>query len=151
MSAALAARLVSAPGAEPAEILARTLWGEAADRPVRAIEALAALVMNRARAAIRPDGPAHWGIGIAGVCLAPFQFACWNPNGARHAAMRRIPPGDGALAICRRVAARAVAGVLPDPTGGATHAHDLALLPHWAVGRAALCEIGGLVFYRLES
>ena len=32
-----------------AETLALTLWGEAAARPVRAIEALAALVMNRAQ------------------------------------------------------------------------------------------------------
>ena len=54
-----------------AEILALTLWGEAAGRPVRAIEALAALVMNRVRA-----GLPHWGQGVAGVCRAPFQFPC---------------------------------------------------------------------------
>lgn len=133
------------------EVLARTLWGEAADRPVRAIEAVAALVLNRVRDAARPDGPAHWGRGIAGVCRAPFQFPCWNPNHPRHAALRAIAPGDGALAICRRIAARAVAGVLPDPTGGATHAHDGSVLPGWALRSAPLCDIGGLVFYRLEA
>ena len=37
--------------ARAAETLALTLWAEAAERPVRAIEALAALVANRARLA----------------------------------------------------------------------------------------------------
>jgi spore germination cell wall hydrolase CwlJ-like protein len=142
------------PPARPdttAEILALTLWGEAADRSVRAMEALAALVVNRARQAAIPGGPAHWGRGIAGVCRAPFQFPCWNRNHPRHAALREVPPGDGALAICRRIAARAVGGSLPDPTGGATHFHDAAALPSWALGRAAVAEIGGLCFYRAED
>lgn len=128
------------------ETLALTLWGEAAGRPVRAIEALAALVMNRVRA-----GVPHWGLGVAGVCRAPFQFACWNRNHPRHGLLWEIPPGDGALAICRRVAARAVAGGLPDPTGGATHYHDAAVLPGWALGRPAAAEIGGFCFYRAED
>ncbi len=135
------------PARDPAaEILALTLWGEAADRPVRAIEALAALVMNRVRA-----GVPHWGQGVAGVCRAPFQFPCWNRNHPRHAALREIPPGDAALAICRRIAARAMAGGLPDPTAGATHVHDAAALPGWALGRPATAEIGGLCFYRAED
>ncbi|MBP0465042.1 cell wall hydrolase [Roseomonas sp. PWR1] len=134
-----------------AEVLALTLWGEAAGRPVRAIEGLAALVVNRARRAAEPGGPAHWGSGIGGVCRAPFQFPCWNRNHPRHAALMEVPPGDGALAICRRVAARAIAGALPDPTGGATHVHDAAALPGWAVGRAASAEIGGFCFYRAED
>ena len=37
------------PRAIDIEILAMTVWAEAADKPVRAIEALAALVMNRLR------------------------------------------------------------------------------------------------------
>ena len=50
------------------------------------------------------------------------------------------------IAIC---VARAASGLLPDPTGGATHYHAAERLPGWAVGRIALAEIGGLVFYRL--
>lgn len=147
MSAAL-----QQPAREAAvEILTLTLWGEAADRPVRAIEALAALVVNRARQAAVPGGPAHWGRGVAGVCRTPFQFPCWNRNHPRHAALRGIAAGDGALAICRRVAARAVAGGMPDPTGGATYFHDVWALPGWALGRPAVAEIGGLCFYRAED
>ena len=62
-----------------------------------------------------------------------------------------MPAGDAALAICRRIAARALAGGLPDPTGGATHVHDAAVLPGWALGRPAAAEIGGLCFYRAED
>jgi spore germination cell wall hydrolase CwlJ-like protein len=129
-----------------AQTLALTLWGEAAGRPVRAIEALAALVMNRARAELP-----QWGTGVASVCRAPFQFPCWNRNHPRHARLREVPRDDPALAICRRVAARALAGALPDPTGGATHFHDALALPGWALGRAAVAEIGGLCFYRPQD
>lgn len=134
----------------PARILALTLWGEAGDRPVRAIEGVAAVVMNRVRAAARPDGPCHWGFGVAGVCRAPFQFGCWLPRHPRHAAMMGLAGGDAGLAICSRIAARAIAGSLPDPTGGATHYHAAETLPAWAVGRCADAEIGGMVFYRLD-
>ena len=147
----MSAALHVGPREAAAETLALTLWGEAADRPVRAIEALAALVMNRVRLAGEPGGPAHWGRGVAGVCRSPFQFPCWNRNHPRHARLREVPAGDGALAICRRVAARAMSGALPDPTGGATHFHDAATLPGWALGRPAVAEIGGLCFYRAED
>ena len=84
-----------------------------------------------------------------GVCRAPFQFACWTPHHPRHAAIREAREDDAVLALCRRVAARAAAGALPDATGGATHYHDAARLPRWAIGEVPVAEIGGLVFYRL--
>lgn len=147
----MSAALHEGPREAAVGVLALTLWGEAAGRPVRAIEAVAALVVNRARRAAVPGGPAHWGRGVAGVCRAPFQFPCWNRNHPRHAALREISAGDGALAICQRIAARAITGSLPDPTGGATHFHDAVALPGWALGRPAVAEIGGLCFYRAED
>ncbi|GGG50175.1 hypothetical protein GCM10010964_41810 [Caldovatus sediminis] len=133
------------------EILARTLLGEAAGRPVRAVEAVAAVVMNRVRLAAAPGGPSHRGRGIAGVCRAPLRFPCGTSRHRRRTAMPDAPEGDAALALCRRVAARAVAGALPDPTGGATRYHDAATLPRWAIGAVPVAEIGGLVFYRLDD
>ncbi len=177
------ARMQAATG-HATEILALTLYAEAGTRPVRALEALAALVVNRARAALADDqarlrfapgirwgrpmyrsgdaASAHrtpwqpepgqaalWPLLLGPVCRAPFQFPCWNPRHARHAVLRRLPVGDAALAVCRRIAARAAAGTLADPTGGATHLHAAEELPAWALGQEALAEIGGLVFYRL--
>jgi spore germination cell wall hydrolase CwlJ-like protein len=146
MSAALARRDVAAE-----DVLALTLWGEAASRPVRAIEGVAAVVMTRVRLAARPGGTAHLGRGVAGVCRAPFQFSCWHPHHPRHAALAETPPaaGDAAFEACRRIAARAMAGLLPDPTGAATHYHPAETLPRWALGLVPTAEVGGLVFYRL--
>lgn len=132
----------------PAEVLALTLWGEAAGRPVRAIEAVASVVITRVRLATAPGGPTHLGRGVVGVCRAPFQFACWHPGHPRRRAIAELAE-DAALGACRRVAARAIAGALPDPTGGATHYHADDRLPRWALGRVPEAEIGGLVFYRL--
>lgn len=143
------------------ELLALTLRVEAGDRPVRAIEALAALVVNRAQLAMagaaereRFAPGARPGLAfpalLARALRAPFLFACWMPRHPRRAALLEAAGReDPALAICRRVAARAVAGALPDPTGGATHWHAAEALPGWALGQVPVAEIGGLVFYRL--
>lgn len=134
--------------AHDAAILALTLYAEAGDRPLRAIEALAALVMNRHR-----SGQGHWGQGITGICRAPFQFPCWNSRHPHHARLRAAAPGGEAarsaqMELCRRVALRALAGALPDPTGGATHMHADDSQPSWSIGRTPVAEIGGLIFYR---
>ena len=164
MSAAPAAAAAPRAAERAAETLALTLWAEAADRPVRAVEALAALVANRARLAASDEaarlrftpgaaaaGAASWPLLLGRACRAPFLFRCWNPRHPRHAALGEAPEGDPALAVCRRVARRAAAGSLPDPTGGAIHWHDAAALPGWALGRVPAAEIGGLVFYRAEG
>jgi len=151
MNAALQRGARAPADAGAVEVLALTLFAEAGARAVRAIEAVAAVIANRARLAAQPRGPAHWGRGVAGVCRAPFQFACWTPHHPRHRAMLEAREADPGLQICRRIAARAASGALPDPTGGATHYHAAEELPGWAVGRAPVAEIGGLVFYRLEG
>ena len=140
-----------------AETLALTLRVEGDGRPVRAIEALAALVVNRARLAEgSPAGatrfaPAGDGAVLARTCRAPFLFPCWNPRHPRRAALAEAAaaPADRMLAICRRIADRAAGGALPDPTAGATHWHRGDELPGWALGQVPTAEIGGLVFYRL--
>ena len=169
MSAAHLPRLSGAfdrAAARAAETLALTLWAEAVERPIRAIEALAALVANRARSAARageaaarprsapggsgaPTTAGAWPLFLGRACRAPFLFACWNPRHPRHAAaLGEAPEGDPELAVCRRVARRAFAGILPDPTNGATRWHDAGALPGWALGRVPAAEIGGVVFYR---
>lgn len=127
---------------DAADVFALTLWGEAGDRPVRAIEAIASVVMNRVRLG------APYGRGVAGVCRAPFQFACWHPGHPRRARLAEVTAADD-LGPCRRIASRALAGALPDPTQGATHYHEAERLPRWALGRVPQAELGGLVFYRL--
>lgn len=130
------------------DVLARTLWGEARGETVRGIEAVAAVVVNRVRAARAPGGPRWWGVDIVSVCRAPFQFSCWNKNDPNRAKLLAVTEADPVFAICRRIAARAVSGALPDPTGGATHYHARSILPRWAEGKPACAEIGRHLFYR---
>lgn len=137
---------MSSPRIETVDILARTLYGEARGEPVRGIEAVAAVVLNRvARAESR--GAYWWGATIAQVCTKPWQFSCWNPGDPNREKILAVKPEAKAFNCCRRIARRAVAGTLKDPTGGATHYHHIAAAPAWARGRAPSAEIGNHLFY----
>lgn len=128
------------------DTLARTLWGEARGESVRGIEAVAAVVMNRVRRA-RERGGWWWGGDVVSVCRKPFQFSCWNPDDPNRPALLAVTSADPVFATCQRTARRAVAGLLPDPTDGATHHHRIGIDPPWALGRCACAEIGDLLFY----
>jgi len=144
-------------GEAAAELLARVLYAEVGHRGLRAAEALAALAANRARAALGcadaalryagGERPASFERALIAACRAPFQFPVRHPRHPRHAFFAQPLEGDPALAMCRRVAARAVAGALPDPTGGALLWHAGDALPAWALGRVPVAEAGGLAFY----
>lgn len=134
------------PVDDAVDTLARTLWGEARGEPVRGIEAVAAVVVNRVRLAERQGGH-WWGGNIVAVCRKPYQFSCWNPGDPNRAKLMAVTAADPVFATCLRVARRAVAGLLPDPTGGATHYHRVGLSPSWAVGHSPCAEIGRHLFY----
>ncbi len=124
-----------------ADILARTLWGEARGEPVRGIEAVAAVVMNR----VKRGG--WWGDTVETVCRKPWQFSCWNAADPNRAKLERVDEGDRMFRICLRIARRAIAGSVEDRTGGATHYHVRGLMPAWARGRDPSAEIGNHLFY----
>jgi len=149
---------VAMTATEAAEaLLARILYAEAGDRPARAIEALAALAMTRARlaracpiAAARYAGgaaPGSTARALLAVLQAPFQFPTRHPRHPRHARFAAPPEADPALSVCGRIARRALAGTLPDATGGAVLWHTEECLPRWAMGRVPRLAAGGLCFY----
>jgi len=131
---------------EAVDTLARTLWGEARGEPVRGIEAVAAVVVNRVRRAVAAGG-FWWGGSVIAVCRKPWQFSCWNPSDPNRAKLLAVKADDPVFATCLRVARRAVAGVLPDPTGGATHYHRTGIHPAWAAGSLPSAEIGRHLFF----
>lgn len=131
---------------EAVDILARTLYGEARGEPARGQEAVAAVVVNRVRRA-RERGGYWWGGTIVEVCLRPWQFSCWNETDPNRARILAVGPEDRRFAACVRIARRAAAGVLADPTDGATHYHVLGREPLWAVGRQPSAAIGRHRFY----
>ncbi len=123
------------------DVLARTVYGEARGESVRGKEAVAAVVMNR----VRRGG--WWGETVEHVCRKPNQFSCWNRTDPNRVKVERADQSDRVFRICVRIARRAVAGVLGDPTRGATHYHTRAVAPAWARALEPSAEIGNHLFY----
>lgn len=132
------------------EVLARTLWAEARNGRIPGMEAVAHVVLNRAR------HPRWWGNTIRSVCLQPAQFSCWLPSDPQHRRMLTTPRTDPDMARAWDVAERAVQGMLRgDPTKGADHYYAPAGMaggkpPRWADDSKFTLEAHGHRFYRLE-
>jgi N-acetylmuramoyl-L-alanine amidase len=113
--------------------LASQLYELAGEQEVRVIEALAAAFANRWR--LRLDEPPR------GLC-EPVSAAGFE-RGA-------VPEVAGRLAICRRVARRALRGSLLDPTRGATAWHRIEASPAWSRNLLPIGMFGPFLFYRLS-
>lgn len=156
----MSAAAMTAPQAAEA-LLARILYAEAGGRPARAIEALAALALTRARLALAcpaaagryagGEHPSSTARALLAVLRAPFQFPSRHPRHPAHARFLAPPEADPAMEVCRRIARRAMAGTLPDATGGAVLWHADDHLPRWAMGRVPRLATGGLCFYLEED
>lgn len=133
-----------------ADVLARTIWGEARREPQAGMEAVASVVLNRVAVA-RKKGAYWWGNDIISVCQKPYQFSCWNRTDPNYKKLIAVSENDIHFATCLRIARRAVAGALEDRTGGATHYHADYVSPYWAKGQAPLITIGHHIFYRLAE
>lgn len=120
-----------APEPRAVDVLAQNLQALAAGENVRAIEALAATLVNR-RAADGGQAPSV-------TCM----------NGLAEAPAPWLGANQAAASVCRRVARRALGGSLTDPTGGATAFHHIDATPDWARGRYPVAVFGSYLFYRL--
>ncbi len=127
------------------DVLARTIWGEARGEGSVGMQAVACVAMNR----VRIGG--WWGETAVQVCQKPYQFSCWNKDDANYGRVLSVDSTDIHFVIAQRIAARAVLGVLDDPTKGATHYHAAGVSPYWAKGEKPVAVIGRHVFYRLEG
>jgi spore germination cell wall hydrolase CwlJ-like protein len=134
------------------DTLARTLYGEASGEPLVGKQAVANVVMNRYRSG-------GYGASVAAVCTAhsaagTYQFSCWSPRYSRLAVIRKVTSNNTAFQECQRVAQAAVAGTLPDNTGGAENYYAPAAMvppgrvPDWVAGMVFTAQIGSQRFYR---
>ncbi len=131
---------------EETMILAKTLYGEARSEGLAGIEAVANVILNRVKHA-KQCGFFWWGNTIKEVCLKPFQFSCWNNGDKNRPLLDRDLSGDVIFGVCLRVAVRAIKGLLPDTTKGATHYHTKSVHPKWAHALVPCAEIGQHLFY----
>lgn len=130
------------------DVLARTIFGEARGEPHEGLEAVASVVLNRARIS-EIKGRYWWGNGIIGVCQKPYQFSCWNRSDPSYQRLINVTEENIHFATCLRIARRAVFGLLKDNTKGATHYHADYVDPYWAKGESPVKVIGAHIFYKL--
>jgi len=123
---------------------ARTIWGEARGEGLDGMKAVGHVLLNRVK-----DG--RWGPSLGAVCLAPWQFSCWNIADPNRRPMLSMFSGDPALADATKAFGDANAeneGGM-DPTGGATHYYaDTIGVPKWTAGATQTAHIGHHIFWR---
>ncbi len=142
--------------ADDIDVLARTIWGEARNQGREGMQAVANVIANRVNTDLGNDGrPDWWGEGWAGVCKRPWQFSCWNEGDPNRAKLEAVTARDPQFARALDIAGQAVAGTLPDLTGGATSYHTIRPAaaiwpPKWAAEMTETVRLGAHVFYRLR-
>lgn len=130
------------------QVLAATIDGEAEGEPLIGKQAVASSIMNRvALAHVHP----HFGDGtIRGACLAHAQYDCWmpGPDLDRINALDFNNPSP-AFQQSIDVARSAIAGTLPDITGGATYYYEPTIPgPFWLVGAKWCGQRGTQLFWK---
>ena len=124
-----------------AEIVARTLDGEAGNQGYTGMQAVGCVIQNRVKLKWQGETTAR------GVCLHKFQFDCWLPGKDFE---RITSPNYAPLADSVVIANQVLKGNLPDITGGATHYFDNSIPPpSWAKAENFTGDIGKLHFYKL--
>lgn len=139
-----------AAGVGVAELFARFLLATAEGQPVRAVEAVAAVVVNQVRteaAAAEPGGNA--GLDEAAKDAARDRRFRRRLLALGAAEAARPDVASRGYASSLRIARRALAGALHDPTGGATSFRPLGEPP--GDDHVPLALIGGFMFYREET
>ena len=132
------------------DTMARTLFGEIRGGTLSDKIAVAWTIRNRADMDLGNDGkPDWWGEGIAGVCLKPWQFSCWNANDPNRDKLLKADISLASFRECLAVTAHVLGGKSTDPTKRATHYYnpDVVNEPHWVKGATLTGKIGAHLFY----
>lgn len=131
-----------------ADVLARTMWGEARGEGEIGLLAVAHVVFNRV------DAASWWGRDVVAVCRKPWQFSCWNPGPRGRDRLLAVTARDSVFSRSLQLASELLRlqhdeRVRRDPTGGATHFHAVELpTPRWARSHRACQRIGRHLFFR---
>jgi len=132
------------------QLLTLCLYGEARGEPLEGKVAVASVVVNR----LKHKG--WFGKTLREVILKPWQFSCFNPGDPNRETLERIA-GDfceylnkyEALRECYWVAVGFLDGWLRSNVKGATHYHNVTLIPpNWTVGMKRIRQIGMHQFWQ---
>lgn len=139
------------------DVLALTLHHEAGQERLIGLIAVASVIKNRAEWG-------KWGPSITDVCLAPWQFSCWVPQGGvenharlkAHANVLRQGKRPKEMRRAFEVAEAVFEDGLPDPTRHADHYYaplamvPLGRVPEWAHDEEPSAVLGHHRFYKLR-
>ena len=128
---------------EDRDYLIRTVVFEAANEPSLGKAAVAHVVLNRKKSG-------RWGHQIKKIVTQPWQFEPWM---TRRDDIKNLSPDDPRYRKAARIADAVLGGDIPDPTSGANHFLNKAIvrqrrggsLPRWAQGEGLV--IGRHTFY----
>ena len=134
---------ISSYNLEDRDYLIRTVAFEAANEPSLGKAAVAYVVLNRKKSG-------RWGDQIKKILTQPWQFEPWM---TRRRDIENLSPDDPRYRRAARIADAVLGGEIPDPTSGATHFLNEAIvrqrgggsLPRWAHGEGLV--IGRHTFY----
>lgn len=131
---------------DPVDVCARTVWGEARSCGRAGMQRVANVICNRA------NHPRWWGKDISSVCLQPWQFSCRNADDPNLPKLLAVTDKDPEFAVALSVARQAVAGMLPDLTGGADSYYALSMPkpPSWITRAKHTVSDGWHSFWRVE-
>lgn len=111
---------------EDLDYMARTLWGEARGEPEIGIVAVAHVILNRVRSPAYPDS-------VRGVVTQPLQFSVWNAGPDRER-MLALEDRNADFVRMKMIAKRVLEGFTHDPTGGADHYANKAVVASYYGG-----------------
>jgi N-acetylmuramoyl-L-alanine amidase len=125
-------------------VLARTLYGEARGEKLEGMQAVAWVILNRAK-----RGPPRFPDTITGVCKQDKQFSCWNKGDPNAKLCAQVHEGDPYYALALYAAAGVLTGSVPDPTRGSDHYHTVGMTPYpsWSRSMQLQAVIGQHRFY----
>jgi hypothetical protein len=130
--------------ADPAVMtVARTIWGEARSGGFAGMRHVACVIANRVK------NPGWWGHDFQSVCMAPYQFSCWNADDPNREKMETVGIDDPWFVQAWQIAKDTVSGRLADQTHGADsyYAHSMAVAPTWAKTAKRVYSDGWHDFY----
>lgn len=123
------------------EIFAKTIYAEARGEPLEGQKWVAWVIKNRAH-----ENRSYWGGStIAGVCLHPGQFECWNGRSDIHIRQPSVYEDIRSWSDSLYNAS-----MRHDPTGGCDHYNnpDKEGYPAWTNNVELIRTIGSHNFYR---
>ncbi|MDR0678507.1 MAG: cell wall hydrolase [Holosporaceae bacterium] len=128
------------------DILARTLYGEGRGELYKfgmaSLIAIANVVVNRKSKDFAKT--------VADVCLAPYQFSCWNLKDINYEKIKNVTEKNPIFKTCIQIAENILLEKWPDITDGCDHYHERTIKPFWAAYLEPKRIFGSHYFYELR-